>query len=69
MKTSFIDIAMKALQKRSSGLPTSCPSKGRISNNISAVIKLWKRIKHLKNPEDGDSTFPEMSVEPVLHGT
>jgi hypothetical protein len=29
------------------------------------VIQLWKCIKHLKNPEDGDSTFSETSVRAI----
>jgi hypothetical protein len=26
------------------------------------LIQLWRRIKYVKNPEDGDSTFSETSV-------
>jgi hypothetical protein len=34
---------------------------GRLNNRISTAIELWKRIKHLKNHEDGDSAFSETS--------
>jgi hypothetical protein len=44
-------------------LPTLMSSSmGRLSNNVSAVIQLWTRIKYLKKSENGDSTFSETSV-------
>jgi hypothetical protein len=39
----------------------NCPSMGRLSNSVSVVTELWKRTKHLKNPENGNSTFTETS--------
>jgi hypothetical protein len=34
----------------------------RLSNCVSTVIQLWKPI-NVRNPEDGDSTFSETSVQ------
>jgi hypothetical protein len=34
----------------------------RISNSVSTAIQLWKPI-NLRNPEDGDDTFSETSVQ------
>jgi hypothetical protein len=34
----------------------------RLSNGVSMIIQLWKPI-NLRNPEDGDDTFPETSVQ------
>jgi hypothetical protein len=33
-----------------------------VYNYENKVLQLWKRIKYLKNLQDGDSTFAETSV-------
>jgi hypothetical protein len=61
MKTPLIDTAVKDLHKTVAFQHQLCPSMSRLSNNVTAVIRLWKRMIHLNNPEDGDSTFSETS--------
>jgi hypothetical protein len=49
MQTSLIDTAVEARQRT------------MVFQHCTEVIQLWKSIKHLKNPEDGNSTFSETS--------